>query len=239
MNGNSEGKASAGQPFKPPKAEIWNSMIDAGNSFRNGQLSNGVPDRTRPRNTDIISVKNDCGEDRARGEILSFTDKAVTDLTDEHIWLLGSEVTVCDYFGILKEPIADGSIGPIQVSGCCMAQVDIVDADHTCARAIAGSYVLESATTGPIEILYKPSGTGELECVVRFGGASKMRLGRTGSGGLSISVAGTITLYDEVSGGYTIGSETIEAWAFPTAIVGIADVAIWEVGCRNVAFKVC
>lgn len=236
---NSEGKASAGQPFKPPKAEIWNSMIDAGNAFRNGALSNGTPDRTRPRSTDIIKVKNDCGEDRARGEILSLTDKAVTDLSDEHIWLIGSGVTECDFFGILKEPIADGGIVDCQVSGCCMAQVDVIDADHTRAKAVAGQYVLESSSDGPIEILYKPSGTGEQECVVRFGGGVQMRLGQTGSGGLSISSAGTVTLYDAVSGGFTLGSETIQAWAFPTNIIGVADVAIWQVGCRNVAFKVC
>jgi hypothetical protein len=236
---SSEGKASPGKPFKPPKAEIWNSMIDAGNAFRNGQLSNGVPDRTRPRHTDIIKVKNNSGADRARGEILAFTNKAITDLSDEHIWLLGSAITECDYFGILKEPIANQDIGDCQVSGCCLATIDVVVASHTRAKVVAGQYLLESSSDGPIDILYKPTGTGELECVVRFGSGIQMRLGRTGSGGLSISSAGTVTLYDESSGGFTLGSNTVQAWAFPTAIVGVSDVAIWKVGCRNVAFKVC
>ncbi len=240
MNGpNSEGKASAGQPFKPPKAEIWNSMIDAGNAFRNNQLSNGVPDRTKPRQTDIIKVKNDCGQNRARGEILSLTNKAVTDLSDEHIWLIGSETTNCNYFGILKEPIAIDGIGDCQVSGCCMAQVDVIDVDHTCAKVAAGSYVLESSTTGPIEILYKPNGTGELECVVRFGGGPKLQLGRTDSGGIPLGGPATVTLYEETSSGWTLTSETVECWPFPTAIVGVADVGIWQSGCRLIAFKVC
>jgi hypothetical protein len=170
QNSNSEGKASPGQPFSAPKAEIWNSMIDAGNAHRNGRLSNGTPEPTRPRQTDIIKLKNSSGASRSRGEILRINGKAITNLTDEHIWLIGSAPTDDGYFGILKEPIANGSIGQVQVSGCCMATVDIADADHTRAKAVASQYVLESSDDGPIEIVYKPSGTGELECVVRFQG---------------------------------------------------------------------
>jgi hypothetical protein len=173
QNSNSEGKASPGQPFSAPKAEIWNSMIDAGNAYRNARLSNGEPGPTRPRQTDIIKLKNNSGADRSRGEILRINGKAITDLSDEHLWLIGSAPTDAGYFGILKEPIASGSIGQVQVSGCCMAMVDIVDADHTRAKAVASQYVLESSDDGPIEIVYKPSGSGELECVVRFGGGGE------------------------------------------------------------------
>jgi hypothetical protein len=175
QNGNSEGKVSPGQPFSAPKAEIWNSMVDAGNAHRTDRLSTDTPERTRPRQSDVIKLKNSSGAARSRGEILRINGKAVTDLSDEHIWLTGSAPTESGYFGILKEPIENGSVGQVQVSGCCIAQVNIADANHTRANAIAASYVLGSSDDGPIEILYAPSGTGELECVVRFGG--------TGGGG--------------------------------------------------------
>ena len=171
MQGNSQDKASPGQPFAAPRAETWNGMIDAGNAYRAGRLSSPTPPPTRPRETDIIKLKNNCGADRARGEILLIDGKAITDLSDESIWLIGDEPTADGYFGILKEPIENGDIGRVQVSGCCIALIDVGDADHTRARAVAAGYKLESADDGPIEILYAPAGTGELECVVRFGGS--------------------------------------------------------------------
>ena len=178
MPGHSDDKASPGQPFRAPKAEIWNGMVDAGNAYRAGRLSNGVPQPTRPRETDIIKLKNASSGNRARGQILRIDGKAITDLTDEHIWLIGQAPTADDYFGILKEPIADGEIGRVQVSGCCLALVDVVDADHTRAKAVDSEYVLESSDDGPLEILFAPGGTGEQECVVRFGGGDSTKLFR-------------------------------------------------------------
>jgi hypothetical protein len=172
MQGHSDDKRSPGQPFKAPRAETWNGMVAAGNAYRAGLLSNGTPPPTRPRETDIIKLKNSSSGNRARGEILRIDGKAITDLSDEHIWLIGQAPLGDDYFGILKEPIEDGGIGRVQVSGCCMALIDIIDADHTRAKSVASEYLLESSDEGPIEILYAPSGTGELECVVRFGGSS-------------------------------------------------------------------
>lgn len=185
MQGHSEDKRSPGQPFKAPRAETWNGMVEAGNAYRAGLLSDGgPPPRTRPRSTDTIKLKNSSGANRARGEILRFNGKAITDLSDENCWLIGSAPTESGYFGILKEPIESNGVGDAQVSGWCMATVDIADADHTRARAIAGQYVLESAHDGPLEIIYKPSGTGEIECVVRFGFWSGAIVIMTPSGGI-------------------------------------------------------
>jgi len=181
---NSEGKASPGQPFIAPKAEIWNGMIDAGNAFRVGRLSVDAPDRTKPRQTDVIKLKNTSGANRAAGQILRINGKAVTDLSSESIWLTGTAPTASSFFGILKEPIANSSVGAVQISGCCLAKIDVVDAGHTRAEARDDEYTLKSSDEGPIEILYKPSGTGELECVVRFGDSSQCAIFFTPSGGI-------------------------------------------------------
>lgn len=150
-------------------------MIDAGQAFADGRFNNGAQPPIRPRSTDIIKVFNDSGGSRVKGQILRIDGKALTTISDESIWLTGVEPTDDGYFGILKEPVVNQGIAQLQVSGCCMAVVDVSDAGHTRAKASAGEYVLISADDGPLEILYAPGSTGEQDCVVRFasvGGSS-------------------------------------------------------------------
>jgi len=168
----SNDKASPGQPFKAPPATVWNGMIDAGNAYRAGLLSNGTPDRKKRFQTDVVSLLNSSGSDRARGEILRFNGKSIEELDNDFIWLVGDVPTADGFFGILREPIQDDAVGLVQVSGCCMATIDVSGTGHKYAIPVAGDYLLASADAGPIEILYKPSGTGELECVARFGSDS-------------------------------------------------------------------
>jgi len=170
MQPNSDGKASPGSPFKPPAARIWNNMVDAGRAHADSRLNGGSPNPIRPRETDIIKVKNTSGADRRLGEILRISGKAIETVTDENKWLLGVEPTDDGYFGILKEPAAISGLASLQVSGCCMALVNVTDASHTRATSADGEYVLQSGDDGPIEILFAPDGTGEKTCVVRFAG---------------------------------------------------------------------
>jgi hypothetical protein len=224
QNSNSEGKASPGQPFLAPKAEIWNSMIDAGNAHRNGRLSNGTPEPTRPRQTDVIKLKNSSGASRSRGEILRINGKAITNLSDEHIWLIGSEPNSISPIAVLKEPIEDEKVGNVQLSGCCFATVDIVDEDHSRARPIAGQYVLESGDDGPLEILYKPSGTGEQECVVKFVDVTAIII-QTPSGGIPARVGTTVGKADCTV--FTISdSDVLTSTGTTVSVVNIAEAAV-------------
>lgn len=171
---NNDGKASPGSPFKAPPATVWNNMLDAGAEFARNRLSQPGGPPIRPRDTDIIKVRNDSEAMRRRGEILKISGAAITTVTQENMWLLGIEPTTDCYFGILKEPAgyADslGEIASLQVSGVCMALVNIVDETHSKAAVVESEYVLESSTAGPVDILYAPTGTGEKECLVRFSG---------------------------------------------------------------------
>jgi len=171
-----EGKVSPGDDFNPPPAVIWNNMVDAGRAWADSRLNAGAPNPIRPRETDIIKAKNTSGAARRLGEILRISGKAIETVTDENKWLLGVEPTDDGYFGILKEPAAISGIASLQVSGCCMALVNVTDADHKRATSAVGEYVLQSGDEGPIEILFAPDGTGEKTCVVRFAGGG-------GSGG--------------------------------------------------------
>ena len=165
-----DGKVLSGDDFNPPPAAIWNNMVDAGRAWADSRLNKPAPNPIRPRETDIIKAKNTSGAARRLGEILRIDGKAIETVTDENKWLLGVEPTDNGYFGILKEPAAISGIASLQVSGCCMALVNVTDADHKRARSEEGEYVLQSGDDGPIEILFAPDGTGEKTCVVRFGG---------------------------------------------------------------------
>jgi hypothetical protein len=143
-------------------------MVDAGRAWADGRFSSPSPNPIRPRETDMIKVKNTSGAVRRLGEILRISGKAIETVTDENKWLLGVEPTDDGYFGILKEPAASNSLASLQVSGCCMALVNVTDADHTRATSADSDYVLQSGDDGPIEILFAPDGTGEKTCVVRF-----------------------------------------------------------------------
>jgi hypothetical protein len=172
MAADSTGKVKSGDPFKPPPAVIWNGMIDAGQAFAAQQFSSSAPGATRTRATDLLKLKNSSEAVRRKGEILKIEGKVLETITDEHIWLDGIEPTTDCRFGILKEPADDGEVVTVQVSGVCMALVNITDEEHTFAGAVDEEYVLQSDGSGPLEILWAPSGTGEKDCVVRFGVAS-------------------------------------------------------------------
>jgi len=177
MNDN-EAKASAGQPFKPPPARIWNDMVDAGRAYREGLFSTSSPDRTSARSTDIIKVRNDSGADRVRGEIVGFNGSALSECTPENIWLIGEEAEPDAGFGVLRYNCGTSEFVECQVSGVCIARVDVSDASHKYAKVpAAGGYVLESAESGPVALLYNP-GTGEAECVVVLNAPSEVGLVR-------------------------------------------------------------
>jgi len=170
MESDSTGKAAPGSPFKAPPARIWNNMVDAGRAFADGQLNNAPPQPTRSRATDLLRLKNSSGAVRKKGEILKIQGKVIETVNDESIWLDGIAVTADCRFGILSTPAETSEVVTAQVSGVCMAVVNVTDATHTFASAADADYVLQSGTSGPLEILFAPSGTGQLDCVVRFAG---------------------------------------------------------------------
>lgn len=143
-------------------------MVDAGRAWADSRLNGGPPDSLKPRDPDMIKVKNTSGASRRRGEVLRISGKAIETVTDEHRWLLGVEPTDDGYFGILKEPAADTKLASIQVAGCCMALVNMTDETHKRATTVEGEYVLQSCSNGPLELMYAPTGTGEKTCLVKF-----------------------------------------------------------------------
>jgi hypothetical protein len=108
-----DGKVLPGDDFNPPPAPVWNNMIDAGAAWARSQRNQSAPNPIRPRETDIIKVKNTSGAARRLGEILRISGKAIETVTDENKWLLGVEPTDDGYFGILKEPAASNGLASL------------------------------------------------------------------------------------------------------------------------------
>lgn len=73
-------------------------------------------------------------------------------------------------FGIALRPIPNNDDGQVQVSGVCLATINVTDEEHAFADVADGETALQSATEGPVSIVYKPSGTGtKTKCVIVFG----------------------------------------------------------------------
>jgi len=165
---SSQDKASPGERFKAPSASVWNNIIDASLAYQNRAAADQQAPIQQARPTDLIKVRNDSCGPRRGGEVLKICGAAITTVTDEHKWLAGATTDAEGCFAILKQPLAGGGIGPAQVSGVCMAWVQVNNEGHNRARLIDGQVVLRSATTGQCEILYKEPGIGERFCVVRI-----------------------------------------------------------------------
>ena len=59
------------------------------------------------------------------------------------------------------------------MSGVCQAWVNVTDADHGFARVADSQFVLESTESGPVQIVWKPTGTGEKDCIVLLRGSGQ------------------------------------------------------------------
>ena len=69
-----DGKVLPGDDFNPPAAPIWNNMIDAGTAWANGRFNSQSPNPIRPRETDILKVKNTSGAARRRARVKKTAD---------------------------------------------------------------------------------------------------------------------------------------------------------------------
>lgn len=70
---------------------------------------------------------------------------------------------------VLMQPLASGRIGRACVSGVCVASVNVTDAAHKYAVAVAGDlFALDSAPAGPFRLFTNP-GVGTAKCLVMLG----------------------------------------------------------------------
>ena len=130
-------------------------------------------------NCDIVRAKNEVGASVPRGEWVCLADReAASDLEVRGEYAFAAQrhnltsLTQSQYsykYGISLERLPTTGFGYVQVSGVCMAKVNVSQTYHTHAYPFYTSSYLTSSYAGPVEILSPISATGEQECIVRLG----------------------------------------------------------------------
>lgn len=214
-------KLTPGQPAII-KAGEYNAGIEAGQWYsQQRQLGSGasiVPGGISPC---VIKVRNEFNGDLNAGSVVEIGASLLTTFTQRQIWLSAAKRAGDGVCGVLLQPIKYQKMGPCQISGVCLAPVNIIDADNTHARVEVGSSVFKGDFGGYARILYKPSGTGVKDCVVLLGhhqsiirkAVSTSTITANGSGTANVEIAGSVVgsvtiYYDHMTGGGNIASSS-------------------------------
>jgi len=171
----SSGGSIGGSPLR--KAAFVNSLIDTVENFKLRELG-GAPDIIRARtHTDVIKVRNVTGAQRRFGDCLEVGEAIIDRLNPRRLWFDGDApgTLAGRPVGILLRQAAPRTIVPLQLSGVCVAFVDVTDIAHTHADSSDGLHVLQSATAGPFRLLSIPTVVGEQGCAVLLNRAFKRR----------------------------------------------------------------
>jgi hypothetical protein len=152
----------------------WQRHDDAAEAYHRTMARGDAGGLVMPsRDSNIVQVQNNSGADRAKGHILEFTGYYLAEAKKAtgYGWLVGGSPTLANAFGVLLQEIKSGKLGDCQLAGSCYALVNVTDAGHGFASVSSATYVLQSASSGSVRIIQKPSGTGEKACWVLIGTA--------------------------------------------------------------------
>ena len=197
-------KVSPGQSFSAPSHKTWNNMIDAADKIAKDRLGTVSPRDKLPISCDIVKVKNSTGADLTNGEIICLDDFLLDALSRDSLWFDGKTPTSAELpYGVLLEPIPNGLIGRVQVSGVCVAKIDQIYASHPFAHIKVGEKQLQTDWHGQAEILHRQQIESQWWAVVRLSNYQstdlKVVISETGgitagsSGGVDVWFAGAVT----------------------------------------------
>lgn len=189
----------AGAPFDP-KADDWNTIGQA-TEYVQEQMRLGAPVAVTPaiQLFDRLKVRNDTGSNLAAGLALEVGTKIPTTLTQRALWFVGG-IPAPDgtkIWGIAPRAIPSGAFGDLITIGNMLATVSVGHASHTHADVQSSSTTLLSGFHG-FPIVYKPSGTGTLECVIRLGaGYERGPLDGKNDSTITSGSSGTVSIWLE------------------------------------------
>lgn len=228
-----EYKVTPGQPFRPPPAEIWNGMVDAGESFRKSLLSQQSPSARQTHFGNILKAKNGTGANREAGEIAEVDGLAVTELSETEPWVTADTPDGDRLFGVWRRPTVDDEYGDLVISGPAIAKVNITDTEHLFAEVAASNHALQSAIFGSVRLCYPAASTGPQKMLVMLDYSSPtppVRLAQTPSAGIAAKSGPTVssaTCDTYRRSGSTVsadgGSLTVYNY-FTSAVAGSTDI---------------
>lgn len=231
---------SRGEPLTIP-ADAYNAFIDAarrGQRGIHGRQAVVMP-KPRPQNATVL-VQNTTGAGLDAFSVLAINSVlfAYADNNDEFksspclVGTTPSYSPTRGKFAILLEPLPNNEVGWACTQGVVVAQVNVTSADHEYADVKASDATqLQSGFIGSARILYKPSGTGSLWCIVSLGrntGPMLVTVENDGgdSGGDALSGGGfsdcSFTYTVKTLGGVTIATELTPQRARMSGIAYIA-----------------
>lgn len=202
-----------------------NRQMRAETGFKAGPLEGYEPGRN------IILGRNNTGADLPRWGVMRISGIEVDPAADdkgrrsfeEMPCVTGAKpnATTGGKFVIAVEPIKSGKIGRVCAAGIVQAKVSFSSAGHTRAKPKDDTVDnLESASSGPAEILWSAGTSGEQWALVRFGGGGlALKVGKV-SDEWPIDTCADVTIWSD--GG--VVCEPAEMW--PTEVVeGVLNVS--------------
>lgn len=221
-------KVTAGEPLRIP-AQAYNAFVDAAVDLRRRQQRTARDPMRAMRQTGIVLVRNDSGDDLPRFGVLGVDGPLIEPEANEdefaaRVALSGVVPTLPNHRGrfvITLEPLGNGALGLACIGGVCQVKV-LVEAGKdapTAAEVDAGeSAHLVPRVDGSAVVLWVEPGEGEQWAVVRVGNpfpAAPFPVTLTQVGGAqgTASTAATWT-YDVAD---AISAASLEAAVNPTA----------------------
>ena len=171
-------KATPGQKLRIPAA-AYNAFIDSALDFQRRQRDQRGKSRGRPGDEScLVLVCNSSGSDLARFAVVTVSGIAISPADNLGEFQDGPVLKVAapvedGPVAILQEPIPAGQYGKALVVGLTAAYVHVEDGEHLFCRAVPGDTAkLQTDTTGPIRLMWRPVSLGNQWCVVALGHAA-------------------------------------------------------------------
>ena len=197
-------KKSAGDRLdRGISATDWNSMVDVAHDYKTRRrLSLPVDLSPQLLAGTTVKAQNNSGSDLDAGSVLELGAAIIDTLDLEHFWFEGNEPAGEGLpFGICRRELKVDQIGELQVIGVTLATVDLQNATDKFASPVDGSTVLESNEGGPVQIIHRPTDTGEQTCAVLLPSSARRERYAAYVGGTAITArsgstlgSGTVTL---------------------------------------------
>jgi len=149
-------------------AEYYQKNIEGGDG---GGNANGLGN-----SSGLVKVSNLVNDgspvDLVRGDYVQLGDYLLTSVDHRYHWYEGKlyDSSKKQRIAVLTTAIKGTEIGEARILGRCTARVNVSDTTHRFAKPTDGLHVLDSATSGPVEMLVTPGSTGVQEITVLLGG---------------------------------------------------------------------
>lgn len=165
-------KLRPGDPLSAISAREYNRHVDVADWFeRTQRLGSGGAGAASKLDGTVVKVLNSTGGDFRQFDAVGLGAPSVTLGSGSLVFAAVQPTTSLQgVWGIAIDPLPDGEMGRVKISGPVPAYVTLADTlwhDYATPSSTAG--VLEPSSSGAADIIYSPLTTGEQLCVIRLG----------------------------------------------------------------------